>query len=92
MKKFVVERVLPGAGMLSAEEMRNITTLSCKVIAGFDKPYHWVQSYVTEDKIYCIHIAESERIVREHAKLVGIPIHSINEVKIIMDPVTSHFL
>ncbi len=60
MKKFVVERNLPGAGNLSPEELQAISQNSCEVISHLGKPYHWIQSFITGDKIYCIHIAESE--------------------------------
>lgn len=90
MKKFVIERNLPGAGNLSVEELQAISQTSCAVVDNLDKPYHWIQSYVTDDKIYCIHIAESEEVVREHAKLGNFPINTVAEVKAIIDPVTSN--
>ena len=90
MKKFVVERILPGAGLLSPEERQVIAHQSCEVITKLNEPYHWVQSFITDDKIYCIHIAASESIVREHARMAKIPIHSITEVRSILDPVNSN--
>ncbi|QHT70244.1 DUF4242 domain-containing protein [Rhodocytophaga rosea] len=90
MKKFVIERNLPGAGNLSPEELQAISQTSCEVVNGLGKPYHWVQSFVTDDKIYCVHIAESEEVVREHARLGQFPINSVNEVKAIIDPVTGN--
>ena len=92
MKKFVIERNLPGAGNLSAEELQAISQASCAVINELGKPYHWVQSFVTDDKIYCIHIAESEEAVREHARLGNFPINTISEVKAVIDPQTSNSL
>lgn len=89
MKKFVIERNLPGAGNLTAEELRTISQTSCAVLDEMGKPYHWIQSYVTEDKIYCIHIAENEDVIREHARRGNFPINMISEVKAIIDPVTS---
>jgi hypothetical protein len=89
MKKFVIERAIPGAGNLSAQELQAISQTSCGVVNDMGKPYHWIQSYVTGDKIYCIHIAESEEVVREHAALGGFPITSIAEVTAIIDPTTS---
>lgn len=68
MEKFVIERELPGAGKLSAEELASISATSCAVVDQLGKPYHWIQSFVTEDKIYCIPIAESEQVVRELAQ------------------------
>ena len=90
MKKFVVERNLPGAGNLTAEELQVISQTSCEVIMQSGKPYHWIQSFITEDKIYCIHIAESAEIVREHARLSKFPVNTIAEVKAVIDPATSH--
>jgi hypothetical protein len=92
MKKFVVERNLPGAGNLSAEELRAISQTSCEAINQLGKPYYWVQSFITGDKIYCIHIAESEEVVREHARLGKFPINTISEVKAVIDPLTCNTL
>jgi len=90
MKKFVVERNLPGAENLTAEELLAIVRTSCEVIDKMGKPYHWIQSFITADKIYCIHIAESEQVIREHARLGRLPIHTISEVKMVIDPLTSN--
>ncbi|GAB2808840.1 DUF4242 domain-containing protein [Ferruginibacter profundus] len=90
MKKFVVERNLPGAGNLSKEELQSISKTSCEVINHLGKPYHWIQSFVTGDKIYCIHVAESEDVIREHARLGKFPINTIAEVKAVIDPVTGN--
>lgn len=90
MKKFVIERNLPGAGNLSPEELQAISQTSCEVVEQLDKPYHWIQSFVTDDKIYCIHIAESEDVVREHARRGKFPINAISEVKAIIDPQTAN--
>ena len=89
MKKFVVERNLPGAGNLSPEELQAISQTSCSVINQMGKPYHWIQSFVTEDKIYCIHIAESEDVIREHARLGGFPAERISQVTAMIDPTTA---
>ena len=88
MKKFVIERNLPGAGNLSPEELQGLSQTSCEIIYKLGKPYHWIQSFVTDDKIYCIHIAESEEVIREHARLGKIPINTVVEVKAIIDPTT----
>ena len=92
MKKFVIERNLPGAGNLSPEELQAISETSCNVAVQLGKPYHWVQSFVTGDKIYCIHIAESEEVIREHARLGNFPVNTVSEVKAIIDPLTSNGL
>jgi hypothetical protein len=90
MKKFVVERNLPGAGNLSPAELQTISQTSCEAISEIGKPYHWVQSFITNDKIYCVHIAESEEVIREHAKKGRFPVHSVNQVKSIIDPITAN--
>ena len=92
MKKFVIERNLPGAGNLTPEELQAISRTSCDVIGELGKPYHWIQSFVTEDKIYCIHIAESEEVVREHARLGHFPVNTVAEVRAVIDPLTSNSL
>lgn len=92
MKKFLIERNLPGAGNLSPKELQDIARASCEVVCSLGKPYHWIQSFVTEDKIYCIHIAESEELVREHARLGNFPVNQITEVKSVIDPLTSNLL
>jgi hypothetical protein len=89
MKKFVIERNFPGAGDLKSEELQAISKTSCEAIEQLDKPYHWIESYICGDKIYCIHIAESEDVLREHAKLGKFPINTISEVKTIIDPTTA---
>ena len=92
MKKFIVERNLPGAGNLSPEELQAISQTSCEVIRQLGKPYHWVQSFITDDKIYCVHIAESEDVIREHARLGKFPINTIAEVKAVIDPLNGNSL
>jgi len=88
MKKFVVERILPGAGNLTPEELQLISRTSCDVINQMNEQFYWIQSFVTDDKIYCIQIAESKEIVREHARRSNFPINSISEVKAVIDPLT----
>jgi hypothetical protein len=90
MKKFVIERDLPGAGNLTPEELQAISQTSCEVVNQLDKPYHWIQSFVTNDKIYCIHIAESEEIIWEHSRKGNFPINMVSEVKAIIDPTTGN--
>ena len=86
MKKFIVERILPGAGMLSKEEVFEIAKSSVDAIAKLGESYQWITSYVTDDKIYCVHIAETEAAVRKHARLSDIPLNVVSEVKMIIDP------
>ena len=89
MPKFVIEREVPGAGKLSPEQLKAISNTSCGVLRKLGPEIQWAHSYVTADKIYCIYIAASEDIVREHAKQGGFPANSIAEVKTIIDPTTA---
>ena len=89
MPKYVIERELPGAGQLSAETLQAISRKSCGVLKGLGPAIQWVQSYVTDDKIYCIYIAPNKEMVLEHAKQGGFPANSVAEVKGIIDPTTA---
>ena len=89
MKKFLIEREVPGAANLSAEELRAITQTSNGALAEMDVPYHWVQSFVAGDKIYCVHVAEDEEAILEHARRGGFPANLVSEVKAIFDPTTA---
>jgi hypothetical protein len=86
MKKFIIERNFPGAGNLTQQELQAMSSLSCHAILRLGNSYHWIQSYITEDKIYCIHIARNEDFLRHHARMGNFPIHMIAEVKTIIDP------
>ena len=89
MPKYIIEREVPGAANLSAAELQAIAQTSNNVLKDMGKPYHWVQSFVAGDKIYCVHIAPDEETVREHARLGGFPANSVTEVKAIIDPTTA---
>jgi hypothetical protein len=90
MPKYIVERELPGAGKLSTEDLQGIAAKSCGVLNGdLGTGYHWIQSYVVGDKIYCVHIAPSEEAVREHARRGGFPADRISEVTTVIDPTTA---
>jgi hypothetical protein len=90
MPKYLIERNLPGAGELSAEELQGIAAKSCTVLSGeLGTGYHWLHSYVVGDKIYCVHIAPSEEAVREHARQGGFPADRISEVKAELDPTSA---
>jgi len=90
MKKFIIERELPGAGQLSALELQALAKKSCKVIENLEEPYHWIQTFVTKDKLYCIHIAPDRETVLEHSKLGGFPFDNIEEVRATIDPSTAN--
>jgi hypothetical protein len=89
MPKFIIERELPGAGSLSPEQLQQIAAKSCAVVSGLEEEYHWVTSYVTDDKIYCVHIAPSEEVVRRHAAEGGFPADRITQVRTNIDPTTA---
>jgi hypothetical protein len=89
MPKFLIERDIPGAGKLSAAELKAISQKSCGVLQGLGPQIQWVQSYVTGDKVYCVYIAPDEAIVREHAKQGGFPANRISEITSIIDPTTA---
>ena len=89
MKKFIVERKLPGAGNMTARELKDISRTTVEVISSLGKPYSWVQSFVTDDKIYCIHIAENKDDIRHHSKSGNLPINTIEEIRQIIDPATA---
>jgi hypothetical protein len=89
MKKFIVERKLPGAGNLTPQELKAISKDSNEVIFGLGSRYSWIQSFVTDDKIYCIHVAENENYIREHASAGNFPINTIEEIKAVIDPSTA---
>ena len=89
MPKYVIEREIPGAGKLTAEELKAISQTSCDVLRKMGSEIQWIQSYVTDDKLYCIYIAPNVEMVREHAKLGGFPANSVSQVATIIDPTTS---
>ncbi len=89
MPKYVIEREIPGAGKLPPDQLHAISQKSCGVLRNLGPQIQWVESYVTEDKIYCIYIAPNEEMVREHAKQGGFPANRVSEVKTIIDPTTA---
>lgn len=89
MPKYVIERELPGAGKIPPQDLQAISQKSCSVLKGLGPQIQWVQSYVTDDKIYCIYIAPNKEMVLEHAKQGGFPANSVAEVKCMIDPTTA---
>ena len=89
MPKFVIEREIPNAGKLSPEELRAVSQKSCGVLRNLGPQIQWVQSYVTDDKVYCLYIAPNKEILQEHAKQGGFPANRISEVKLVIDPTTA---
>ena len=89
MPKYVIEREIPGAGNMSQQELQGASQKSCSVLRNLGPQIQWVQSYVTGDKIYCVYIAPSEEMVREHATRGGFPANRVSEIKSVIDPTTA---
>ena len=89
MPRWVIEREIPGAGKLSAGELKAISQKSCGVLNEMGPRIQWVQSYVTDDKIYCVYIAPDEATVRKHAQMGGFPANKVSQVRGVIDPLTS---
>lgn len=89
MPKYVIERDLPGAGGLGAEDLQGISAKSCGVLQQLGPTIQWVESYVTDDKIYCVYIAETEDQIRRHAEQGGFPADRISQVRTVIDPTTA---
>ena len=89
MPKYVIEREIPGAGKLSTTELQEISAKSCGVLRDLGPSIQWVESYVTDDKIYCVYIAPNEAMVRDHARQGGFPANKVSEVRTRIDPTTA---
>ncbi len=89
MPKYVIERDIPGAGKLTKADLHGISSKSCSVLRDLGPSIQWVESYVTDDKIYCVYIAPNEALVREHARLGDFPANKVSEVRAIIDPTTA---
>jgi hypothetical protein len=89
MPKFVIERDIPGAGKLTPAELKAVSQKSCGVLSELGPAIQWVQSYVTDDRVYCIYLAPNEELVRKHAALGGFPANKISRVRAVIDPATS---
>lgn len=89
MPKFVIERVIPGIGASKAAELQAASQKSCSVLSELGTEVQWVQSYVTNDKLYCVYNAASAELVREHARRAGFPANDVARVVTIIDPTTA---
>lgn len=89
MPRFVIERNIPGAGNLSPKDLQRISQKSCSVLDKMGPQIQWVESYVTQDKLYCVYIAPNEEMVREHARRGEFPVNQISQVKSVIDPTTA---
>ena len=89
MPKYIIEREIAGAGKLTAEQLQGIAQKSCGVLTNIGPQIQWLESYVTDERIYCVYIAPDEATVLEHAKQGGFPANRVSEVKSIIDPTTA---
>jgi hypothetical protein len=89
MPKFVIEREIPKAGSLSSDQLQAISQKSCGVLQEMGTQIQWVQSYVSDDKIYCIYVAPDEEAVRKHAQQGGFPANRISRIRSVIDPTTA---
>jgi len=89
MPKFVIEREIPGAGKLSQDELHAISQKSCGVLNQMGPKIQWVESFVTDDKVYCIYWAPNEAIIKEHARIAGFPANRVSAVRRMMEPASA---
>jgi hypothetical protein len=89
MKRYVIEREIPGVGKMNREQLKNVAVTSCEALAKLYGKAQWEHSYITGDKTFCIYLADSEESIREHARLSGFPANKITEALTIVDPMTA---
>ena len=89
MPKYVIEREIPAAGKLTPQELSAISQKSCTVLRNMGPQIQWVESYVTDDKVYCIYIAPNEAAIKRHANEGGFPANRISEIRTVIDPTTA---
>lgn len=89
MPKFIIEREIPGAGQLSAAQLQQAAQTSCSVLRDLGPEIQWVESYVTDDKLYCVYVAPHAEIIAEHAERGGFPANKISQVRSVIDPTTA---
>ena len=89
MPQFIIERILPGASQLSDAEIRDASLKSLEVLRKLGPEIQWIQSFVCDEKIYCIYFAPDERLIREHGRMAGAPVDRIEAVRRLIDP--THF-
>ena len=89
MPKYLIEREVPGAGKLSAPQLKALSQKSCDVLKTLGSQIQWLHSYVADDKIYCVYMSPNEAMIREHARQGGFPANRISEVKAMIDPTTA---
>ena len=86
MSEFVIERDIPGAGLMTEEQIRDVSVRSLEVLRGIGPQIQWLHSYVTDDRIYCVYLAPDEATVHEHARKLGVPANRVSAVRRLIDP------
>ena len=89
MPKYIIEREIPGAGSLTQQELKTISQKSCGILSNMGPRIQWLESYVTDDKVYCVYIAPDEATVRAHAEQGEFPANRISQVRSVIDPTTA---
>lgn len=89
MPKYIIEREIPGAGSLTPQDLQGISQKSCGILSDMGSKIQWIESYVTDEKVYCVYIAPDEATVREHAEKGGFPANRVSEIKTMIDPTTA---
>jgi len=89
MPKYIIERDIPNAGILSAQELQGISQKSCSILNKLGPTIQWLESYITDDKVYCVYIAPDEATIKTHAEQGGFPANRISQIKTIIDPTTA---
>jgi hypothetical protein len=89
MPKYIIERIIPDAGKLSPDDLRAIAEKSCSVLIALGPSIQWIQSFVTNDRLYCTYIAPTEDMIREHARRGGFPADRVSEIRSVIDPTTA---
>lgn len=89
MPKYIIEREIPGAGSLTPQDLQAISQKSCNVLNNMGPKIQWLESYVTDDKVYCIYIAPDEAAIRAHAEQGGFPAQRVSRIKSVIDPTTA---
>jgi hypothetical protein len=90
MKRYVIERDIPGVGAMNREQFKNVAVTSNTALAKLAGKAQWLQSYIVENKTFCIYLADSETAVHEHARLSGFPATKVTEVRSVVDPMTAN--
>lgn len=89
MPKYIIERDIPNAGSLSAQDLQGISQKSCGILSNMGTQIQWLESYVTDDKVYCVYIAPDEAAIRSHAAQGGFPANRISQIRTMIDPTTA---